>query len=199
MTYNLVEIFESLQGEGRNFGRPCVFVRFANCNLNCPWCDTDRSGRFRATVDELVREIASMKPKSVVLTGGEPAVVSGMEELVARLKKSGYWLAIETNGTVNPPWIQFLDYVAVSPKIEFENSYDPSSMIREANEVRIVASQGEDTRFFEKMRSLISADDYYVSPCECNGEFDFATAKALVSKLEGWSLSVQMHKILGFR
>ena len=26
MTYDLVEIFESLQGEGRNMGRVCLFV-----------------------------------------------------------------------------------------------------------------------------------------------------------------------------
>ena len=56
--YDLVEIFESLRGEGRNTGRPCVFVRFAGCNLRCPWCDTDVSRRFSITLDELVREVA---------------------------------------------------------------------------------------------------------------------------------------------
>ena len=77
-TYALVEIFESLQGEGRNTGRPCVFVRFAGCNLSCPWCDTDVSCRFSATLGDLVGEIASFRAKSVVLTGGEPTLVEGM-------------------------------------------------------------------------------------------------------------------------
>ena len=50
--YPLVEIFESLQGEGRNTGRPCVFVRFAGCNFNCPWCDTDVKASFSLSLDE---------------------------------------------------------------------------------------------------------------------------------------------------
>ena len=111
-TYALVEIFESLQGEGRNTGRPCVFVRFAGCNLSCPWCDTDVSCRFSATLGDLVGEIASFRAKSVVLTGGEPTLVEGMPELVAELKSRGYWIAVETNGTNDADWLQFVDYVA---------------------------------------------------------------------------------------
>ena len=70
--YELVEIFESLQGEGRNMGRPCVFVRFAGCNLKCPWCDTDVTKRFSASLDELLAELGQYKAKSVILTGSEP-------------------------------------------------------------------------------------------------------------------------------
>ena len=39
--YAIVEIFESLQGEGLNTGMPAIFIRFGKCNLACPWCDTD--------------------------------------------------------------------------------------------------------------------------------------------------------------
>ena len=197
--YDLVEIFESLQGEGRNTGRPCVFVRFAGCNLACPWCDTETKRKFSVGLEELVAEISTFRAKSVVLTGGEPTIAREMPELIARLKSLGYWIAVETNGLVAAQWLQFVDYVAVSPKMEFAGRYDPQTMLRSADEVRIVASGEDVAGFCREMKRLISAADYYVSPCDRGGEIDFATAKSVLSELDGWSLSVQLHKILGFR
>ena len=193
--YDLVEIFESLQGEGRNMWRPCVFVRFAGCNLACPWCDTDVSCRFSATLDELLNEISGFRAKSVVLTGGEPTLVDAMPEFVAALKERGYWIAVETNGTNDAEWLQFVDYVACSPKSEFPESV----ALTRADEVRVVASSEDVVGFCRNVRGRIAATDYYVSPCERGGEIDFATAKSVLSQLDGWSLSVQLHKLLGFR
>lgn len=193
--YNLVEIFESLQGEGRNSGRPVVFVRFAGCNLACPWCDTDVKGRFSLSLEDLVREIAGYRAKSVILTGGEPTLVKEMPALVAALKSKGYWIAVETNGTNAPEWLGDIDYVACSPKAEYADRV----VLARADEVRVVASSAETAGFCKNIREKIKATDYYVSPCERNGEIDFATAKNTLSQLEGWSLSVQLHKILGFR
>jgi len=195
MTYDLAEMFESLQGEGRNTGRPCVFIRFAGCNLKCPWCDTDVARRFSLTLDELVEEVKGFRAKSVILTGGEPTIAEGMPELVAALKREGYWIAVETNGTNDAPWLSFVDYVACSPKAEFPDSV----RIASADEVRVVASSEDVADFCREIRRRISATDYYVSPCERDGDIGFAVAKSVLSKLEGWSLSVQLHKLLGFR
>ena len=191
--YDLVEIFESLQGEGRNMGRPCVFVRFAGCNLKCPWCDTDVTKRFSASLDELLAELGQYKAKSVILTGGEPTMQKEMPELVAALKKAGYWIGVETNGTNDADWLGFVDYVACSPK------RGASVRLVEADEVRVVAEDEATADFCRKVRRQIAATDYYVSPCDHDGQIDFATAKSVLSQLAGWSLSVQLHKILGFR
>ena len=193
--YHLVEIFESLQGEGRNTGRPVVFVRFAGCNLACPWCDTDVRKKFSASLDDLVAEVKSHQAKSVILTGGEPSLVKGMAELISALKAAGYWIGVETNGTIEPAWFGQIDYVACSPKAE----YAERVKLQKANEVRIVASSEDIVGFCQAMRARIAATDYYISPCERGGEIDFATAKSVLGKLDGWSLSVQLHKILGFR
>ena len=199
MKYDLVEIFESLQGEGRNSGRPCVFVRFAGCNLKCPWCDTDVAKRFSLSLDELVAEVKGFKAKSVILTGGEPTIRNGMPELIARLKDEGCWIGVETNGLVSADWLQFVDYVACSPKAECAARYDGDETLCKADEVRIVASSEKIVTFCRKIRKRIAATDYYISPCDRDGQIDFATAKSVLSKLGDWSLSVQLHKLLGFR
>lgn len=196
--YSLVEIFRSFQGEGRNTGRQCVFVRFAGCNLACPWCDTDCRERFTLTLDELLVEIRSHNVRSVILTGGEPTLVAAMDELVASLRREGYWIAVETNGTSSidaVPWLGFVDYVACSPKAEFPDSL----RLERADEVRVVASGEDVVEFCLALRTRISARDYYISPCERGGNIDFATAKAVLARLSDWSLSVQLHKLLGFR
>ena len=191
--YDLVEIFESLQGEGRNTGRPCVFIRFAGCNLKCPWCDTDVKKRFSASLDEIVKEARGFKAKSVILNGGEPTLVKEMPELVAALKKEGYWIGVETNGTIAADWLGFADYVACSPK------RGAPLALSTADEVRVVAEDEAIAAFCREIRSKIAATDYYVSPCDRGGQIDFSTAKSVLSQLDGWSLSVQLHKLLGFR
>ena len=196
--YPLVELFESLQGEGRNTGRPVTFVRFAGCNLRCPWCDTEVRERFRLPLEELVKEVSDFAPRSVVLTGGEPTAVEGMDELVDALKAEGFWIAVETNGTrdrAECPWLDKVDYVACSPKAEFPEAL----ALKAADEVRIVASSEAVAGFCREVRAKMTATDWYISPCDRGGEIDYATAKAVLKALPGWSLSVQLHKILGFR
>ena len=193
--YRLNEIFESLQGEGRHSGRPCVFIRFAGCNLRCPWCDTDVAPRFTSSLPELVEEASRFRARSVVLTGGEPTLVENMPELIAALKERGFWIAVETNGSRDADWLAFVDYVSCSPKAEFPDAL----AIARVDEVRIVASSEDVVQFCRSVKSTVSATDYYVSPCDRDGDIDFATAKAVLSQLDGWSLSVQLHKLLGFR
>ena len=201
MKYSLVEIFESLQGEGRNTGKQCIFVRFAGCNLKCPWCDTSVAPRLSLSLDELLAEISTSRSKNIILTGGEPTIVSGMAELVAALKNSGYWIAVETNGTRgvdDAPWLEFVDYIATSPKIE---EGVEAIRLSAADEVRVVASQPQvgTVPFCNALREKVRANDYYISPCERDGVIDWATAKDTLAKLPDWSLSVQLHKVLGFR
>lgn len=204
-TYHLNEVFASLQGEGRNTGRPVTFIRFAGCNLSCPWCDTDRSEKFCMTLPDLVKEVEELDVPSVVMTGGEPTVQSGLDDLLTELRKRGFWIALETNGVVAPHNPALFDYIAVSPKAEFADRYADRQMLKKADEVRIVSSSRRIADFCKTIRGKISATDYYISPLSKHGRMDLAQATSLLDilnkdlKRDQWQLSVQTHKLIGIK
>lgn len=75
--FPLVEIFDSVEGEGKRTGYMAVFVRFAGCNLRCSYCDTAYSWNVKDAAEvlnlaELLDRIHSYPWKKVTLTGGEP-------------------------------------------------------------------------------------------------------------------------------
>lgn len=118
ISYPIVEVFESIQGEGTLFGLGATFIRLAGCNLRCPWCDTAYSFEVESaecyTVDSLLQTWPFQQP-IVVITGGEPTL-HNLGPLVQALKDKGKFVAIETNGTNSIPEEWGLDWITVSPK-----------------------------------------------------------------------------------
>ncbi len=108
MKSKILEIFRSVQGEGRYAGCPHVFVRFFGCNMDCAWCDTPLSiprtgpGRFREMrTADVVDEVASLSAgaRAVSLTGGEPLLQKGfIEALLIPLRETGLKVHLDTNG-----------------------------------------------------------------------------------------------------
>jgi 7-carboxy-7-deazaguanine synthase len=123
----VIEIFDSLQGEGYWTGTPMTFVRLAGCNapelgLDCVrWCDTPGSWEREAGEDLSVAEILERAhfPR-ICLTGGEPLLqAEGVAGLVAEAHRRGMRVHLETNGTVAPLGADDespFDWVVVSPK-----------------------------------------------------------------------------------
>jgi 7-carboxy-7-deazaguanine synthase len=99
---HLIELYKSVQGESSFAGVPCIFVRFAGCNLRCSWCDSEYTftGGKPFTEDEVVAEIEALQPcKLVEFTGGEPMLQAReLLPLMQRLLDSGYTLMMETSG-----------------------------------------------------------------------------------------------------
>ena len=116
----VVELFHSLQGEGRLTGVPSVFVRLAGCNLRCVWCDTayarEPDAGHAVPLSELVRQVCAFPTRFVVLTGGEPMTSENIRDLTAALQTCGKHVTIETNGTLPPERIA-CDLASISPKL----------------------------------------------------------------------------------
>ena len=109
MEAKILEVFRSIQGEGKYVGLPQVFVRFFECNMHCVWCDTPASigdgkreykninrENLLAQVDELYEGC-----HCVSITGGEPLVqvdfLKGFCHTLKRTKKKVY---LDSNGTL---------------------------------------------------------------------------------------------------
>lgn len=157
------EIFDTIQGEGRNIGRPVVFARLSDCNLTCSWCDTPQTWAFtekRAAlhdegqiydtkveqtyieVGDAVRNIDGYPMKRLVITGGEPMMQQpAVAELVKGLREENedYWVEIETNGTIAPTeeLAELVDQFNVSAKLA--NSNNPEKKRRKSRSLEAFA------------------------------------------------------------
>lgn len=122
------ELFASVQGEGPSLGRPAIFLRLAQCNLRCLWCDTKYawSEGFEKSIEEVVYEIMNYlktygKVGLLVVTGGEPLLQkTELIELITRLKREveDLEVEVETNCTFDPGGVlEVADRLIVSPKL----------------------------------------------------------------------------------
>jgi 7-carboxy-7-deazaguanine synthase len=115
----VAEIFFSVQGEGILAGVPSAFVRTTGCPLRCVWCDSpytswEPSGETMS-VDAVLARIAGIQVRHVVITGGEPLVAAGIEELCAGLDAARYHVTVETAGVAFKPLP--INLASLSPKL----------------------------------------------------------------------------------
>jgi len=117
----LNEVFFSIQGEGKNVGKPSIFVRLGGCNLACTWCDskytwdTKIADNKMLDESELIKKIKRYPCKNIVITGGEPMLQQkALKSLLTKLK--GYTAEIETNGSVACNFLTLIEQINCSPK-----------------------------------------------------------------------------------
>ncbi len=115
----IAEIFYSVQGEGILAGVPSAFVRTTGCPLRCSWCDSPYTSWEPAgetmSVDAVLARLAEYPARHVVVTGGEPVLAAGIEELCARLHEAGRHITLETAGVAFRPLP--CDLFSLSPKL----------------------------------------------------------------------------------
>jgi 7-carboxy-7-deazaguanine synthase len=210
VAYAVKEIFLTLQGEGAQAGRPAVFCRFAGCNLwsgreadraaaQCTFCDTDfvgtdgtRGGSYRdaaALADVIADEWGPPRAhRFAVLTGGEP-LLQVDAALLDALHARGFTVAVETNGTLEPP--AGLDWICVSPKA------GAPLRIRAGHELKLVYPQPDAP---PEAFAGLAFERFSLQPMDGPALAD-NTARAIDYCLRHpqWRLSLQTHKTLGIR
>lgn len=131
MTYEVTEIFTSLQGEGTRLGMPTTFVRLSRCNLSCRWCDTTYSWKAGEMVEPTLMTpaeiMAEVHAPDVVLTGGEP-MLQKLEPLLDLME--GRFVTVETNGTMFRPDPR-VELWSVSPKLGSSQQKPNKRVLRE--------------------------------------------------------------------
>jgi 7-carboxy-7-deazaguanine synthase (Cx14CxxC type) len=213
-TYQVKELFKTLQGEGAHSGRVAVFCRFAGCNLwtgrekdrltgsgGCSrWCDTDFVGtdgeggdKFTsplALADAALRtwghELGQGPRPLLVCTGGEPLLQLDAP-LVDAFHDRGFEIAIETNGTLPVP--AGIDWVCVSPKAG----------------ATLVVTQGQELKLVVPQEGIDPADylglefsHWFLQPKDGpNKEADLQLALNYCLANPQWRLSLQSHKFIG--
>jgi len=200
-SYRIMEIFYSLQGEGANVGVPVVFVRFAGCNLQCPWCDQPVTDVVEMSAEEIINQARAADlygtSKRVIFTGGEPLLqLSG--ELLSGFHHLGWWQGLETNGTLCIPEDE-LDWVTVSPKV---GAPLDASVAREVDEIRVPVTKETGEGWLLHLRSAYPDAEHILSPVFDGWEINqdnVRRALELAYRVEGWRVSVQLHKLLGIR
>lgn len=99
-TLSIHETFLSVQGEAADAGRLCFFIRLAECDLRCKYCDTKASWKrgVLTPIDLLLQQTRDSGVQLVCVTGGEPMLQPGVVVLMQRLLDAAIDVTLETHG-----------------------------------------------------------------------------------------------------
>ena len=198
------EIFWSFQGEGLRVGIPSVFLRFAGCSAQCPYCDTKDSWKIDAgaslSVEEILSEIEKNKTKypqsQVVITGGEP-LEQDLSAITAALKNKNNFLSIETNG------LHFqdlpVDWWTVSPK-DAADYFIHQDLLKKTNEIKLIVNKNLTMDVIKRTRSMVPVSVPIFLQPEADDKSRYINTFSLFQqcqeeKLENIRTGIQLHKV----
>ena len=209
-TYNINDIFCSLQGEGIRAGTRNVFIRFAGCNQTCRTethgfdCDTEFVSHRKMTMNEIEARVLALwgdkGSPNVIFTGGEPAL-SLDDALVSRFGSDLMWFcAIETNGSVAlSDYVKVtLDWITCSPKVA-----EHAIRLQHCDEVKYVRNVGQgipvpavefresDTDYHKLLSPAFDGEDIVLGALE--------HCMLLIDENPEWRLTMQKHKVWDVR
>ena len=212
MSFKVVEIFESINGEGMRAGELAVFVRMKGCNLSCNYCDTmwanEADCEFEEmTADRIVERVKKSGIKNVTLTGGEPLLQKDADKLLKLFsEENNIRVEIETNGSVNlSPFLKYentsftMDYKLPESDMEKYMDLENFKILRKKDTLKFVASSVNDLKkakdIIEKY-DLIDRVNIIFSPVFGKIELTDIVDFLKDNKLNDVRMQLQMHKFI---
>lgn len=193
----IVEVFHSIQGEGRWVGHNAYFIRLAGCDVGCSWCDTKVSWNEKLhpprSVSAIVAAALEANPHFVVITGGEP-LMHDLTELTRMLRAAGLAVHLETSGAY--PLSGRFDWITLSPK---RNKPPEPAIYGLANELKVVVAESEDLHWAELQAQLVPETTLKVLQPEWQAEQSNQMVLDYVLEQPQWRMSLQTHKYIGIR
>ncbi|MBQ0776287.1 MAG: 7-carboxy-7-deazaguanine synthase QueE [Pseudomonas sp.] len=205
-TLRMTEIFYSIQGESRSLGLPTVFVRLTGCPLRCQYCDTAYafSGGELMSLEQILLQVASYKPRYVCVTGGEPLAQPNAIPLLQALCEAGYKVSLETSGaldvsTVDERVSRVVDIKTPDSDEVGRNLYTNLALLGQHDQVKFVICSRSDYEW-----SRFKLDEYALA--DSVGEVLFSPSHAQLTprQLAEWIVEdnlpvrfqMQLHKYL---
>lgn len=197
-------------------GRVSCIVFLVGCNARCKYCYNkeliskelfSKSNRKEISENELFKFLKERKNKlsGVVITGGEPTVVSGLVDLIKKIKKLGFEVKLDTNGT-NPKILKkiidenLVDYIAMDIKAPIEKYsnfvFPQCSLDKIKNSIDLIKNSKIEHEFrttlypdlnisdFKKMNSYIENENWFLQQIELSNTLDPSISSLKKMRLE---------------
>ncbi|HUV59515.1 MAG TPA: anaerobic ribonucleoside-triphosphate reductase activating protein [Desulfatiglandales bacterium] len=157
----------------------CAIVFTQGCNFRCPYChnpelvDPKRSANIGLKEDEILSFLDRRKGKlnAVTITGGEPLLQSDLSPFLSAIKRLGYLVKLDTNGSFPSRLkkiieLKSVDYVAMDIKASLDKynkviktKIDIKKIL---DSIRLIMDSGLDYEFRTTVvKALFEKDDFY--------------------------------------
>ena len=202
----ICELFYSIQGESSHAGYPCFFIRFADCNLRCTYCDTRYAyeGEHQSySISQILAELGKYPKVLVEVTGGEPLLQKGVYHLFDQLLAAGRTVLLETNGSLsleNVPQnvVKIMDMKCPGSSMHEKMDFDNFTFMNPQDEIKFVISSREDYNWATQLVSSYDLQDLAILT------FSPVTSKLEPATLAEWILKdhlpvrlrLQLHTIV---
>lgn len=180
----VVEIFQSISGEGVSSGNIVSFVRVAGCDLRCTWCDTKYSfnetgaGMKQMLPDEIADALFEIGSNEIICTGGEPLEANKAKRFLPLfLASHEFSVHIETSGgsplysneeleafNIDREEISYcMDVKCPDSGMSHKNILKNIPLLKESDELKFVVASQTDMNFafqtIKKYKEHLSAEN----------------------------------------